>query len=794
MARLIPKRGTQEFQSAAERLFYEACQRQLPDHIVVLHGGRYLLRDPERWDDDGEIDFLIIDPSRGYLVVEVKGGRIAIEGEDWISIDRNGQRHRLKQSPLKQAMKCKHGLIEKLKKAGVNTNRSRFCYAVCLPDCRVEGDLSFAAPREAIIDSEDLDNLPAAVERCFGGPRARGFVKPEEIDRVIELFYPSVEVPRARLGVLIPRGQQEMARLTEQQVRVLDYLSRHHRVLVTGCAGSGKTFLALEQARRLARAGYHVLFTCQRAELATWIQLHFSRNSGLSREQEERILAVDVYSLVVNWGMAEGILEIGTPRESDEICVCYVPELTLGPCDERAIHSFKLARHFAQLNAHALEVTNFPKDIHDPIPLNRKTPTEEEFFADALHHILQRSTHRVDALIVDEAQSMSPLMWKGLFQSLRDPMRSPVWVFADDNDLVARNPAPITAAEGHLVYSDDLAAWLEQCGGPFVRIRLSECLRNTLPIQRQALRYYLGDGPVHQAGLPGPEPEVVQVPEEQDLWETVDRIVHRLVREEGIEPHDIVVLLPPAVVDGEFPRSWRGPVSGITYRCDVRPDKLKRNVIRVETVASFRGLESPVVVFVEPDALILEPDEDLDQLEVMYLALTRATQHLVIVRQDMPAQVGLAHLVEALKKRLQDPLGFPQDLRPRAEALLDQAISAMLEADKLVEALTRSKVKDYDSLLKEFSIRVAGHPPIRARIDNLDPPELAIFKPSPSLPLLHLKRMQRVAAETESPEVDGPEPLCIEAGPLRTLLAQLDEYAEAIRTLLLASEHSLTES
>ncbi len=787
MARVVPERGRQEFRSTAEWHFYEACRRQLPDHIVVLHGGRYLLRDPERWDDDGEIDFLIIDPNRGYLVVEVKGGGIVIEREDWTSIDRYGRRHRLKESPLKQAMTRKHGLIDKLKKAGVNTRRPRFCYAVCFPDCRVEADLSFEAPRDAIIDSEDLDNLPAAVERCFGGPQARGYVKPEEIDRVIELFYPSVEVPRARLGVLIRRGEREMARLTREQVRVLDYFSRNHRVLVTGCAGSGKTFLALEQARRLARAGYHVLFTCQRPELAEWIESHFSRNAGLSREQRERILAIDVYSFVTRWGETEGILEIGTPTGSDEVCVCYVPELILGPCYERAVRSFEFTRSFAESNAHIYGVTNVPSDIHDPIPLHGGAWAGEEFFADALHHILQRSTHRFDALIVDEAQSIPTLMWEGLLQSLQNPSRSPVWVFADDNDLVACEPMPfaeaaeVEAQQGN-VSDPAWAAWLEQCGGPFVRVRLSECLRNALPIQEYALRYYLGGGPVRRAGLPGPEPEVVQLPEGQDLRETVDRIVHRLVHEERIEPRDIVVLSPAPVEGSEFPASWRGPVSGLTYRREVSPNEHKRNVIRVETVAGFRGLESPVVVFVEPDGLSHGVDDDLDELELMYIALTRATQHLVIVRQGLPAQVGLEDLVAALEQRLRDPLGFPRDVRPRAEALLDQAKSAMREADKLTTDIIRSKAVDqYNSVLAEFSIRLAGRPPVTLVIRNPKalPPQAAA---------------QPVSAETWSLEVDRPEPLYIDPGLVRALLRQLDDYTEAIRTLLLSSEHSFTES
>ncbi len=83
MARMIPERRDDEFPSPGERLFYAACRKQLPDHIVVLHSCRYLIRDPRRWDEDGEIDFLIIDPQRGFLLVEVKDGQIKIQQQRW---------------------------------------------------------------------------------------------------------------------------------------------------------------------------------------------------------------------------------------------------------------------------------------------------------------------------------------------------------------------------------------------------------------------------------------------------------------------------------------------------------------------------------------------------------------------------------------------------------------------------------------------------------------------------------------------------------------------------------------
>jgi superfamily I DNA and RNA helicase len=64
--------------------------------------------------------------------------------------------------------------------------------------------------------------------------------------------------------------EQEARRLilTKDQIRVLDFLRSHRRVAVSGGAGTGKTVLALEKARRLASEGFRTLLTCYNRQLA----------------------------------------------------------------------------------------------------------------------------------------------------------------------------------------------------------------------------------------------------------------------------------------------------------------------------------------------------------------------------------------------------------------------------------------------------------------------------------------------------------------------------------------------
>ena len=59
--------------------------------------------------------------------------------------------------------------------------------------------------------------------------------------------------------------------LTEHQAVILDAIRLLNRIEVRGGAGSGKTFLAMEQARRLAGRGQRVALVCYSHGLASYL-------------------------------------------------------------------------------------------------------------------------------------------------------------------------------------------------------------------------------------------------------------------------------------------------------------------------------------------------------------------------------------------------------------------------------------------------------------------------------------------------------------------------------------------
>ena len=76
-----------------------------------------------------------------------------------------------------------------------------------------------------------------------------------------KLLVPTVML-RVPLAEEIVEEEVALIELTEEQGLLLARMGRTPRLAVTGCAGSGKTMLAVEHAKRLAAGGTKVLFVC----------------------------------------------------------------------------------------------------------------------------------------------------------------------------------------------------------------------------------------------------------------------------------------------------------------------------------------------------------------------------------------------------------------------------------------------------------------------------------------------------------------------------------------------------
>lgn len=76
------------------------------------------------------------------------------------------------------------------------------------------------------------------------------------------------------------RFGRTVRQMTTDQCRIIEILQHHKRVAIKGCAGSGKTLVAAEQAIRFAHAGLRTLLLCHNPILAGYLR-ELTRGSGV---------------------------------------------------------------------------------------------------------------------------------------------------------------------------------------------------------------------------------------------------------------------------------------------------------------------------------------------------------------------------------------------------------------------------------------------------------------------------------------------------------------------------------
>jgi hypothetical protein len=391
MATMIPELSEAQLAdlpSQAEAKVYRAFRDGLPADFVVFFQVGWILRREEEQAKDGETDFLVCHPDLGYLCVEVKGGGVGFDSHsgDWFSVDRHQQKHPIN-NPINQALKAKYSIRSKLNEhqrwkdlALHNVLRG---HAVFFPDVGNASVLSRPdMPATLIGCSKDLQSPKSWIDAGFAywGNDASSFTAlgRRGLDVLRDVFARSFVVTPLVSSQL---AEQEARRLvlTKDQIRVLDFLRSHRRVAVSGGAGTGKTVLALEKARRLAAEGFKTLLTCYNRQLADYLSTICGATPNL-----------DVMSF-------------------HQLCHRQV---------ERANRASG-----RDLVAEA-KVTYPGKDLY------------EVQLPNALGYSLEVLPDRYDAIVCDEGQDFREEFWVPLELLLMDYETSPLYVFYDDNQNI----------------------------------------------------------------------------------------------------------------------------------------------------------------------------------------------------------------------------------------------------------------------------------------------------------------------------------------------------------------------
>lgn len=387
MASLLPKQRLDDIAHGSERKVAEALCAQLPPDCKVFHSYPWLRYNRDAINSgsqlamrEGEADFVIVHPRFGLMVLEIKGGNVSYDPATlkW-------QRHAKPiKNPFEQASRNQHFITGTIKeRAFPLAEKVPFVHghAVVFPDCNTAGSLPPGADSSCLWTAKDLSALGTKVEALFSkwDWRANSARLADGIlDGIVRGLTSTFQLTPA-LWREVEDQENTLIQLTEEQAKILEVLCEHPRAAIKGCAGSGKTRLAMTRARRFAEEGKKTLFLCYNRLLEEWLEA----------EQP--------------------------PETKSHLLIRTFHGLCSDFCKEASKHGAGLSFPVAN----ALDASFW---IHDAPAL--------------LEEALDHTPTRFDAIVVDEGQDFADDWWLPVELLLRDPDHGPMYVFFDPDQQV----------------------------------------------------------------------------------------------------------------------------------------------------------------------------------------------------------------------------------------------------------------------------------------------------------------------------------------------------------------------
>jgi hypothetical protein len=237
------------------------------------------------WKPWTEIDFLLITPF-GLMGLEVKGGAIRRRDGFWYT-----NSDQLKESPYDQV---RTAIFEVRRQLGGEL-LGLMGWGVVTPD---------SAPLLETIENPRW--MQAAEQDCFSAEKFGKWLGELELQwrsKLRRAVHPLTDSQmnhlltqlRPNFDAHVPLGRQALhinsyiKKFTEEQLQRLDEFEENRRVICRGGAGTGKTFLAIEAAKRESAAGRSVLMVA-RSPLFT----------GRLRDEVSKLIGVKVWTFGVN--------------------------------------------------------------------------------------------------------------------------------------------------------------------------------------------------------------------------------------------------------------------------------------------------------------------------------------------------------------------------------------------------------------------------------------------------------------------------------------------------------------
>lgn len=265
MARLIPELDPALIEHEGERRVYLAA-RDLPEDYTVIYAYKFCdqITGAVIW----QADLIILHPFKGYIVLKIHHGEVGWFNGRWHEFVQGGYRE-IKTDPVGEARNAAYAVARSYKEKTGWPFPLSFESGLCFPQCsKIEGQLpAFIKPANLLL-RRDVENFTAKISEIFlAMPRERRdrAAMQRLVEHILMVNFRLYNTLEDQIRSFAHRARHKF---TAEQERILEETELNKRMIFYGAAGTGKTMIAVEKARRLAEAGKKVVLTCFNKYLA----------------------------------------------------------------------------------------------------------------------------------------------------------------------------------------------------------------------------------------------------------------------------------------------------------------------------------------------------------------------------------------------------------------------------------------------------------------------------------------------------------------------------------------------
>lgn len=288
---LIPG-NIQEFDSAGEKFLYHRFKIDSNSQdFFVLHS---VFTNHHLTNVSGELDFLVLAPGLGFFAIEVKHGKVERDDGTWIFTNSKGKSTRKTKGPFRQIEDTKHSIRNYVLESASGNQKlkqklSKVLFATGVAFTSTPHEKLNIGPESfpwQIFTEEDF-RLPVSkyIKRLSEGWHSEYSKHPwydvnssrptvKDCEEALKIIRGDFKIDYTELN-RISDNQKLIEEFTQEQFKVLDFTNFNDRCLIEGQAGTGKTVIALELARRKLQEGKKVGLFCFNKKLGEKLNRSF---------------------------------------------------------------------------------------------------------------------------------------------------------------------------------------------------------------------------------------------------------------------------------------------------------------------------------------------------------------------------------------------------------------------------------------------------------------------------------------------------------------------------------------